>query len=239
MNLNPIRLSKLMTERGICSRREADKYIEAGLVKVNGEVISVLGTKVSPNSKIELLPKAKKEQSKKVTILLNKPIGFVSSQPEKGYRDAIELLTPDNLFGENQPFSRMKMGVAGRLDIDSKGLLVFSQDGTVIKKLIGPDSSIEKEYLVRIKGVVTPDKLKLLRHGLSLDGKALKPAKIDQLDTQFLRFVLKEGKKRQIRRMCESVDLQVTELIRVRIGRVKLGKLPEGKWRFLLPHENF
>lgn len=228
-----------MSERGICSRREADRYIELGLVKVDGSVISALGTKVSPNATIELLPKAQKQQENKVTIILNKPIGYVSTQPEKGYKEAIELINEENQYLKGagkqrfQPQHLKKLAVAGRLDIDSKGLLLFTQDGSLVKSLIGEDSSIEKEYLVRVEGVVTKVKLQKLTSGMKLDGKLLKRAKIDLLQPNLLRVVLQEGKKRQIRRMCEFVGLKVTQLKRVRIGDITLGDLPEGKWRYI------
>jgi 23S rRNA pseudouridine2604 synthase len=224
-----VRLSKLMSEKGICSRREADAYIEQGKVIVDGKVITELGTKVPPTADIRLTTDAQKQQENKRTILLNKPIGYVSTQPEKGYRAAIELL----------PKSFRQFHTAGRLDIDSKGLLVLTEDGTIVKQLIGNMSEIEKEYLVRIEGKITEGIMQKLRLGLSLDGKPLKPAKIDRLENQVLRFVLKEGKKRQIRRMCEKVGLKVIGLKRVRIGQIRLGKLPEGKWRFLKSDETF
>lgn len=239
-----IRLSKIMAERGLCSRREADAYIEAGQVVVNGEIVSTLGTKVPPDAKIELTKQAIKSQQSKVTILLNKPLGYVSTQPEKGYRSAIELITPQNqVRGEGdrplQPGHLKKLAVAGRLDIDSKGLLVMTQDGAIVKKLIGPGSEIEKEYIVRVDGTITDDMLRRLRHGLWLDDVKLKPAKVDLMPPDVLRFVLIEGKKRQIRRMCEIVGLHVAKLKRVRVGRVRLGDLPEGRWRYLKPHERF
>ena len=146
------------------------------------------------------------------------------------------------------PGQRKGLAVAGRLDIDSTGLLVLTQDGRVARQLIGEDSGIEKEYLVRVSyGEVTADvqaafpaaQLARLRHGLSLDGKPLKPAKVDWQNPEQLRFVLTEGKKRQIRRMCEAVGLKVVGLKRVRIGRVTLGQLPVGQWRYLAPHERF
>ncbi len=241
---NLVRLSKLMTQRGICSRREADHYIEAGQVYVNGEIVNTLGTKVTPDVKIHLGPMAVKRQEGKVTILLNKPVGYVSTQPEKGYSPAIDLITEDNwVEGENDPFFRKshltKLACAGRLDIDSKGLLVFTQDGVLVKQLIGPGSELEKEYLVYIEGEVTEAIVKSLRFGLVLDDKPLKRARVDLLQPHLLRFILREGRKRQIRRMCEIVGLQVTGLKRVRVGGVKLGDLPEGKWRFLRPDERF
>jgi 23S rRNA pseudouridine2604 synthase len=128
---------------------------------------------------------------------------------------------------------------AGRLDIDSKGLLVFTQDGRLAKHLTGEASQIEKEYLVRIAGELDDAELALLRHGLALDEKPLRPARVEWINPHQLRFVLLEGRKRQIRRMCNLVGLKVTGLKRVRIGRVLLGKLPEGEWRYLQPGEMF
>lgn len=230
-----MRLSKLMSERGICSRREADRYIEAGLVRVNGEVVDQLGTKVAPNAKVVLLPEAKRQQDEKLTIILNKPLGVVSTPSDKGYTLASSLLTPENCYDEpGRELGHLeKLGIAGRLDVDSKGLLIFSQDGTLIKQIIGPDTETEKEYLVRVEGEITFHKLKQLRYGMYLDGEALKRAQVDKLDHDFLRFVLTQGKKRQIRRMCELVGLEVCKLKRVRIGNITLGKLPEGCWQQL------
>lgn len=240
---NFVRLSKLMSERGLCSRREADRYIEDGLVLVDGVTVSVLGTKVSPDASIELVSSAERYQAEKVTILLHKPIGYVSNFPEKGYPEALELITPENKApGERKNLCEShfeKLSVAGRLDIDSKGLLILTQNGAVVKQLIGPDCGTEKEYLVRVVGEVTPGAIRQLRHGLSLDGKALKHAKVDEIQPNLLKIILKEGKKRQIRRMCELVGLDVVGLKRVRIGKVMLADLPEGHWRFLRPNESF
>lgn len=232
-----VRLSKLMAEKGICSRREADAYIEQGLVLVNGVKIDQLGTKVSRDVKITLEARALKNQKALATIILNKPVGYVSAQPEPQYTPAVRLITPENQWGSGKmnlkPEHFKGLAVAGRLDIDSQGLLLFTQDGRIAKKIIGEETRLEKEYLVRVEGQLPDDKLKLLRHGLELDGKKLKPAKVEWLNQDQLRFVLMEGKKRQIRRMCELVGLKVTGLKRVRIGKLRLGDLPEGKWRFL------
>jgi 23S rRNA pseudouridine2604 synthase len=234
------RLSKIMTERGMCSRREADRYIEQGLVRVNGEIVDQLGTRVADDVRIELARAARQQQSQLVTIMLNKPVGYVSTQPEPGYKPAIQLITAANQFDANQPRLKFRDGlsVVGRLDIESQGLLLFTQDGRLAKKVIGQYSEIEKEYLVRVDGgYLDEPRLKLLRHGLSLDGEALKPAQVDWINSEQLRFVLKEGKKRQIRRMCELVRLRVLGLKRVRIGNLRLGKLPEGMWRYVHPDE--
>ena len=230
-----------MSDRGLCSRREADVYIASGQVMVNGEVVSTLGTKVPLDVEITLKNQAQTKQEGKVTIILNKPVGYVSTQPEKDYVAAIELIRPENQFaGDKRPLEpnhRKNLNVAGRLDIDSRGLLLFSQDGTVVRKIIGPDAGLEKEYLVWVEGYVTRQAIQTLCFGLYLDGKDLKRAVVEQIEPNLLRFVLKEGKKRQIRRMCELVNLKVVRLKRVRIGRILLGNLPEGQWRFLELHE--
>lgn len=242
MSHDLVRLSKLMAERGICSRREADAFIEQGLVLVDGVVINQLGVKVSPEVEITLAPQARKRQTDLVTIILNKPIGYVSAQPEPAYIPAIKLITSENQFGKSErklrPEHLKGLAVAGRLDIDSQGLLLFTQDGRMAKKIIGERSGIEKEYIVRVNGSLPEDKLQLLRHGLELDEKRLLPAQVEWINRDQLRFVLKEGRKRQIRRMCELVGLKVAGLKRVRIGEIRLGNLPEGKWRFVEPGES-
>ncbi len=234
-----------MSEQGLCSRREADSYIERGLVKVDGVTVSELGTKIFPSQKITLERAAQVQQQARVTILLNKPVGYVSGQAEDGYTPAVTLISAASRYSGDQsplkfsPAQLRGLAPAGRLDIDSQGLLVLTQDGRIAKQLIGEDSEIDKEYLVRVQGTLGDRGLALLNHGLSLDGRKLKPAKVAWQNEDQLRFVLREGKKRQIRRMCELVGLRVTGLKRVRIGRVKLGDLPEGQWRYLREDERF
>jgi 23S rRNA pseudouridine2604 synthase len=243
--MEKIRLSKLMSEQGLCSRREADSYIERGWVLVDGIRVSELGTKIYPTQKITLAKGAEVQQKSRVTILLNKPVGYVSGQAEDGYKPAATLIQAENRAKDDtsaQQFSPAQLrglAPAGRLDIDSTGLLVLTQDGRIAKQLIGEDSQIDKEYLVRVTGTLTEKGLALLNHGLSLDGAALKPAKVSWQNQDQLRFILHEGKKRQIRRMCELVGLKVTGLKRVRIGKVRLGDLPLGQWRYLREDEFF
>lgn len=246
--LEPKRLSKRMSELGLSSRREADEWIERGWVKVNGGV-AVLGQKVVDSDTIEIEKAATKEQSERVTVLINKPIGYVSGQAEDGYEPAVVLVRPEHRWNGDRTSTRFareqlkSLVPAGRLDIDSTGLLVLTQDGRVAKHLIGEDSAVEKEYLVRVeiaRGARLPEsELRRLNHGLSLDGEALKPAKVWWQNDDQLRFVLNEGKKRQIRRMCEMVGLRVVALKRIRIGHVELGDLPIGKWRYLSRNEHF
>jgi 23S rRNA pseudouridine2604 synthase len=241
---NP-RLSKRMGELGLCSRREAETWIVNGWVKVDGQVINTLGVRVSPQAHIEIDPAARAHQSNQVTILLHKPVGFVSGQAEDGYEPAAVLIRPENRWSGDtaplrfQPQHLQGLAPAGRLDIDSTGLLVLTQDGRVAKQLIGQDSEIEKEYLVRVDGSLSPDGMRRLQHGLTLDGVQLRPAGVTWQNEAQLRFVLREGRKRQIRRMCEMVGLMVTGLKRVRSGNVMLGGLPLGKWRYLRSDEKF
>lgn len=248
-NANP-RLSKVMADRGLCSRREADAWIENGWVKVDGNIVDVLGTRISRDAEITVHQQAQNAQAESVTFLLHKPIGYVSGQPEDGYEPAVALITAENEWAESnqipenlKPAFRKHMlkglAPAGRLDIDSTGLLVMTQDGRVARKLIGENSSVEKEYLVRVEGEIIPNGLAFLNFGLRLDDQPLKRAKVSWQNEDQLRFVLKEGKKRQIRRMCELVGLKVVGLKRIRIGQIPLSKLPVGQWRFLGPNERF
>jgi 23S rRNA pseudouridine2604 synthase len=285
-----LRLNKRMAELGLASRREADEWIGKGWGKVNGRVAE-MGMQVSPDGRIEIDKQAQGQQAKQVTVLINKPLGLVSGQAEDGHEPAITLVQPQNRWAEDNarfffhPSQLKSLVPAGRLDIDSTGLLVLTQDGRVARQLIGEDAVMEKEYLVRVmytgvlnaaaadsaaatyaaaprpaqpgqvtqlsriddddpvsqdvQSVFPADKLALLRHGLKLDGQALQAAKVEWQNPEQLRFVLLEGKKRQIRRMCEQVGLKVVGLKRVRIGKVMLGNLPVGQWRYLAPHERF
>ena len=243
--MEKVRVSKLMSAQGICSRREADSYIERGWVLVDGVPVTELGTRIFPNQKITLARPAQSRQEASVTILLNKPVGYVSAQPEKGYLPAIILVTAETRFKGDRSLLRFEpahlrgLAAAGRLDIDSTGLLVFTQDGRIAKQLIGENSGMEKEYLVRVQGSLPAEGLAKLNFGLSLDGAPLKPAQVAWQNKDQLRFVLREGKKRQIRRMCEMVGLAVTGLKRVRIGKVMLADLPDGQWRYLRGDERF
>jgi 23S rRNA pseudouridine2604 synthase len=247
-----VRLSKVMAERGLASRREADEWIEAGWVSVDGQP-AVLGQRVLPSAVILVDPLASQQQAQRVTVLLHKPVGYVSGQAEDGHQPASVLFAAANRWAEDRVALRFHHGhvrglaPAGRLDIDSTGLLVLTQDGRIAKQLVGEDSNVEKEYLVRVRpqradehDLPFPEaNMRLLQHGLELDGRRLKPARVSWANEDQLRFVLREGRKRQIRRMCEQVGLEVLGLKRVRIGSVTLGKLPAGQWRYLRPDERF
>jgi 23S rRNA pseudouridine2604 synthase len=242
-----------MAALGLCSRRQADEWIEKGMVRVNGKVAG-LGIQVSDQDTIEIDRGALNQQDQQVTVILHKPVGFVSGQAEDGHTPAIKLISQSTRWSEDptplrfSPTHLRSLAPAGRLDIDSVGLLVLTQDGRVARRLIGEDRSVEKEYLVRVElgqikhnvsAHLPEEKLQLLRFGLSLDGQPLLRAQVDWQNPEQLRFVLREGKKRQIRRMCEQVGLHVVGLKRIRIGQVVLGRLPQGQWRYLGPNERF
>ncbi len=245
----PLRLSKRMSELGLCSRREADEWIARGWVRVDGQVVSELGSKVLPTQRITVDKQASAQQARRVTILIHKPVGYVSGQAEDGYKPAVTLVRPENRWSGDtapeqfHPAQLKSLVPAGRLDIDSVGLLVLTQDGRIAKQLIGETTDVEKEYLVRVQytkpGRLPDADLRKLNHGLWMDGKPLLPAKVRWQNDDQLSFTLREGKKRQIRRMCDMVGLKVLGLKRVRIGRVKLGELPPGQWRYLGADEQF
>ncbi len=246
------RISKRLASLGLASRREADAWIEAGWVSVNGRVAK-LGEKVAVDAEVTIDPRARAHQTTKVTILLHKPLDVVSGQAEDGHTPAATLVLRATRWEGDRSERRFEsshadqLAPAGRLDMDSTGLLVLTQDGRIAKQLIGENAEMEKEYIVHVDWrdpwAWSDQALERLRHGLMLDDVALRPASVERLRTQaqtgVLRFVLKEGRKRQIRRMCDAVGLRVTQLVRVRIGRVKLGDLPLGQWRYLRDDESF
>jgi len=236
----PQRVNRWLAQSGVCSRREAEALIARGLISIDGEPVADLGRKIAPGQTLTLADDAQAHLDGQLTILIHKPVGVVSAQPEARQIPAIRLATPDALWGDGAGVpaldAKTRLAPVGRLDLDSRGLLILSEDGVLTKAVIGPESDLEKEYLVQVEGAITEKKLGRLRHGLELDGRKLKPAKVALVEEEgvepgVLRFILKEGRNRQIRRMCEAVDLRVIDLFRLRIGPVRLGDLPEGRWR--------
>jgi len=235
----PQRVNRWLAQNGVCSRREAEALISSGQVFIDGERVDDVGRKIEPGQTLTLADAGAGVLQSSLTVVLNKPVGVVSAQPEGKQVPAVRLLTRAALVGEAPyiPGRDASLPPLGRLDMDSRGLLLLSDDGVLAKAVIGPQSRLDKEYLVRVKGEIGERALGLLRHGLSLDGRPLKPAKITPAGEQRLRFVLTEGRNRQIRRMCEQVGLAVTDLYRIRIGPLRLGDLQEGRWRVLTPGE--
>lgn len=232
----PQRVNKWLAHEGVCSRREAEELIGQGLVSIDGARVEDVGRKIERGQTLTLADAGGRAA---ITVVLNKPVGFVSAQPDAGQTPAARLIVRANLHGGAMPDvdKHTRLAPLGRLDQDSHGLLLLSEDGVLAKAVIGPESKLDKEYAVRVAGQINDRKLALLRHGLSLDGKTLKPAKVSTIGDQQLKLVLTEGRNRQIRRMCELVGLEVTDLLRVRIGPLDLGGLPEGRWRALAAHE--
>jgi 23S rRNA pseudouridine2604 synthase len=235
----PQRVNRWLAQNGVCSRREAESLIARGLVSIDGERVDDVGRKILAGQTLTLAQAGRDELQTSLTVVLNKPVGVVSAQPEGRQTPAARLLTPQALWGESAeiPGRDRSLAPLGRLDQDSRGLLILSEDGVLAKAIIGPQSQLDKEYLVGVSGAVTREKIALLRHGLRLDGRELKPARVSLVGEGRLRFILREGRNRQIRRMCELVDLAVVDLQRIRIGPLRLGDLPEGRWRPLTADE--
>ena len=234
----PQRVNRWLAQNGVCSRREAEALILDGLVRIDGQMVEDPGRKIEPGQTLALADKAQSKLDGGLTLVLHKPVGVVSAQPEPGQVPAVRLLTAAALIGKSPviPDRETRLAPVGRLDKDSRGLLILSDDGVIAKAVIGPDAGVEKEYEVRVAGQITEPKLRRLRSGLRLDGRTLRPAVVVQ-EGDGLRFVLTEGRNRQIRRMCDLVDLKVVDLFRTRVGPVKLGDLAEGSWRVLSAEE--
>jgi 23S rRNA pseudouridine2604 synthase len=235
----PQRVNRWLAQSGVCSRREAEDLIARGLVSLDGAAVTDAGHKIHPGQTLTLADAAGPGAAGPLTVVLHKPVGVVSGQPEPGQVPAARLLTRAALVGASPliPGRDTSLPPVGRLDRDSRGLLVLSSDGVVAKAIIGPASQLDKEYQVVVTGAVTEARLARLRHGLELDGRPLKPAQVTPTGDQRLRFVLREGRNRQIRRMCELVELRVVDLLRVRIGPLRLDGLAEGRWRLLTAEE--
>ncbi len=241
--MNQERIAKLMARRGLCSRREAEKLIEAGLVMVDGKVVDGQGQKAPVDAEITVAESGAAALNALLTVALHKPSGVVSTQPEPGQTPAWKLLRADTVAGEIEEETLRRvlkdprgLSVAGRLDRASRGLLVLTQDGAVARGIIG-GNRIEKTYLVRLSEEVRDEQIRKLRGALILDGKPLLPMRVERVATDRLRFVLVEGRKHQIRRVCRKVGLEVVDLLREAIGALHLGSLPEGRWRPLASSE--
>lgn len=220
-----VRLQKFIAECGVASRRKAEELIKAGEVKVNGRIIDTLGTKIDPaTDKIEIGGLVVRWLEKKVYIKLNKPRGYVSScVSQKGERTILDLVkdVPGRLYP------------VGRLDCDSEGLMILTNDGELANKLMHPRYEHEKEYLVDVTSPVTSYALNEMGNGMEIEGEKTKPAKVKQISEKSFSIILKEGKKRQIRLMVEAVGNRVVKLKRIRIKNILLGGLPAGQYQYL------
>lgn len=232
MKDNKIRLQKHLSECGIASRRKAEELIAAGKVKINGHIAEI-GSKVDPKrDKVTVRGRAVVPVNEKVYIMLNKPRGFVTTMSDELGRKTVSDLVAD---AGNRIFP------VGRLDRDSEGLLILTNDGDFANKLTHPSSHVNKTYRVTVKGAAEEEQLLKMKEGILLDGRKTLPCDCfvaeRKPDRTVLIFVLNEGRNRQIRRMCEAVGLEVLRLKRTEIAGVKLGMLPQGKWRPLNERE--
>lgn len=220
-----MRLNKYIAYLNIASRREADKLIKDGKVKVNGEII--INPAIQVDEKDEIICDTENYKSEKIYIKLNKPVGYVVSNNKKEGKPIYKLLDEElkNLYP------------VGRLDKESKGLILFTNDGVFSRKIIGESSECEKEYYVKLEGNISDGALKKLEFGISLDGKKLKRAIVKRISKNSFNIILKEGRNRQIRRMCEKVGFEVILLKRLRISNIYLNDLQEGKFEYLTKEE--
>ena len=222
-----IRIQKHMADLGMCSRREAEALIERGLVSLNGKTVRTMGVKVNPETDVvEVHGKGAKELREKTTILLNKPKGIASSRAD----DEGETVYDRFPHFEN-------LDIIGRLDKASEGLLLLSDDGVIARAVTGSHHGIEKEYLVQVREDVLKGKLLSLEGGITLDDGPTLPVKTKFVDTHTFHITLREGRKHQVRRMCEYLHYTVVSLKRIRIGNLKIGNLKSGSHRVLTPRE--
>lgn len=223
------RLQKLIARAGICSRREAEKIISAGRVTVDGKVVTELGAKAQPEQKIRVDGKLLTFDTEKIYLLLNKPRGYVSTaHDDRGRRTVLDLL------GEN--FSERVYPV-GRLDLNSEGLILLTNDGELTNALIHPRFEVEKTYRAKISGDITDEKLDLLRAGIELDDGLTAPAKIYRLEDDLVEVTIHEGRNRQVRRMFAAIGCDVKRLRRIRFAGLTLDGLKVGKFRVLTAEE--
>ncbi len=235
----PQRVSKLLARRGVCSRREAERLIEAGEVLVDGEPVVGQGAKASPDAVIEVTASGRSVLETAVSVALHKPVGIVSALPKDDQRDARALVTVDTVFGQCAAETVRRvvdaaddLAVAGRLDRASRGLLILTTDGVVARALIG-GTGLTKSYLVTTGSDVADSQIARLNRPMRLDDRQLLPMKVRRVGRRRLRFELVEGMKHQIRRCCGRVGLEVEDLLRDAVGPIQMGELPEGKWRHL------
>ncbi|MDP4119157.1 MAG: pseudouridine synthase [Bacillota bacterium] len=224
-----LRLQKYIAESGITSRRKAEELIRHGRVKVNGKTVTEMGEKVDAEiDTVEVDGITISPETKKFYIMLNKPAGYITTTSDDFNRPTVMELTKD---------IPSRIYPVGRLDYDTQGLLIMSNDGDFANEIMHPSNKLKKTYLVCIKGMITPEEIRRLKSGVDIGDYFTRPAEVELIGAtereSNIKIIISEGKKRQVRRMCESVGHIVLRLKRVQIGNVMLGNLPEGKWRHL------
>ncbi|MEX5747172.1 rRNA pseudouridine synthase [Massilia sp. X63] len=243
MTAEGIRLAKRVAAQLGCSRAEAERYIAGGGVSVDGAVVEDPASRVLPSQDVRVLPGASAEEAPPVTILLHKPAGFNSGVGARG-EPALACLAPEMLAqGHGQPrFLKrhlQKLTLTSPLETDASGLVVYTQDFRVARKLVDDAARVEQEYIVDVSGSIKEGGLALLNHGLTFSGKPIAPMKVSWQSEHRLRFALKDVRPGLIDHMCREVGLEIVEMRRIRIGRVPMAGLQPGQWRYLLDYERF
>lgn len=232
--MEEIRLQKFLAECGIASRRKCEQYILDGKVKVNGEIITELGTKVNKNDIVEFENKKVEIQDEKIYILLNKPIGYVTTVKDQFQRDTVLDLVK----------TKKRIVPVGRLDMYTSGALILTNDGDFVNILTHPKHEIEKTYNVTVSGKITDDDINILKNGVEIDDKYItRPAKVkilkidEEKNISRIQITIHEGKNRQVRKMCEAIGKKVIALHRSKIGNINVKDLKLGTWRYLTKKE--
>lgn len=221
------RLNKYIASCGICSRRKADELITNGRVKINDVVVTNLGEKVSDIDVVKVDEKVLQKESRKVYIVLNKPKGYVTTNSDEYNRkNVIDLIHED-----------VRVYPIGRLDMDTEGLLLLTNDGEFSNNIMHPRNKIEKTYIVTTDTNVTNDQIEHLKNGVDIGDYITRPAKVKKIGKDKIQIIISEGKNRQVRRMCEAVNINLLNLRRVQIGNITLGTLQSGKYRYLTEQE--
>ena len=220
-----IRINKYLAESGTCSRREADKLVADGKVRIDGE-IAVMGSKVLPGQRVTVQGQDIKKNEDLILIAFNKPVGVVSTTDKRDPDNIIDYIN----YGK-------RIFPIGRLDKDSEGLILLTNDGDIVNKILRAGNYHEKEYIVTVNKDITPDFLRIMGSGVPILETVTRPCKIEQIDKKVFKIILTQGLNRQIRRMCEALGYRVRALTRVRIMNIRLGHLKTGTWRNLTPKE--
>lgn len=223
-----IRINKYIANCGVCSRRKADQLILNGKVKINGVIIRDLGISIDENiDKVSVDGKDLSLEDKNVYIMMNKPVGYVTTNNEQLGRKCTTDLIHENV----------RVFPIGRLDMDSEGLLLFTNDGYFSNSLMHPKNKVKKVYIAKLNRKITDDKIEQLKKGVDIGDYVTMPADVKRITSNVIEITISEGKNRQIRRMCEAVGLRVLKLKRIKIGNLEIGQLPVGKYRYLTRKE--
>ncbi len=227
--MEEIRLQAYIAQAGICSRRKAEELIARGVVKVNGKRVTEMGVKVSDGDVVEVEGKPVAPTKKKIYIALNKPVGYITAvEDDRGRKTVMDLV--DNEITD-------KIFPVGRLDYDTHGLLIMTNDGVFANNLIHPSRKIEKVYIAQLNKEHNEHSLRQITKGIEIEGRKCKPVSVRALSPEAVELVIMEGKNREVRRMFEAVGYEVEDLCRVAVGNIKLGHIPHGRWRHLTKGE--